>query len=163
MCWPRNWVVRRLKTNWPERFHHLQMKCMTPSVAASQPSRRGALARGLHVDVILPIETRPQKNNIVHDRVEPLSGLRRSAEPSFLSGTCHNGESRSRSGTLERPGGVTGGDGGEAGLRRGGYAVRQMVCVKGASAPVPGFPSVVFTSWQRGRALLTRAVRWVRR
>lgn len=120
MCWPRNWVVRRLKTNWPERFHHLQMKCMTPSVAASQPSRRGALARGLHVDVILPIETRPQKNNIVHDRVEPLSGLRRSAEPSFLSGTCHNGESRSRSGTLERPGGVTGGDGGEAGLRRGG-------------------------------------------
>lgn len=37
------------------------MKCMTPSVAASQRSRRGALARGLHMDGILPVETQRQK------------------------------------------------------------------------------------------------------
>lgn len=79
--------------------------------------------------------------------------------PLIFSGTCHIGESRSRSGTLERPGGVT--RGGVA-LDLQGRFTADGLC-QGASAPVPGFPSAVFTSWQRGRALLTVAVRWLRR
>lgn len=143
------------ETSWPERFHHLQMKCMTPSVAASQCSSGAALARGLRVDVILPVETHPK--NIVQDRVEPLRAS--SAPPDLIfSGTCHISESRSRSGTLEGPGGVTGG----VCARSAGAFTADGLC-QGASAPMPGFPSAVFTSWQRGKALLTSAVRWVRR
>lgn len=69
------------ETSWPKRFHHLQMKRMTPSVAASQCSSAAALARGLHVDVILPVETHPK--NIVQDRVEPLRAS--SAPPDLIS------------------------------------------------------------------------------
>lgn len=94
------------ETNWPERPHHLQMKCMTPSVAASRCSRRGALARRLRVDVILPVETQP-KRTVFKTEWNHLGP----------PGSRHVGESHSRSGG---PGGVTWGGGGGAALHRQG-------------------------------------------
>lgn len=111
------------ETNWPERFHHLQMKCMTPSVAASQCSSAAALARGLHVDVILPVETHPKTLfKTEWNRFGPPALRRTSffqAHATFRSPAPDLGHCR---GQVVSP---------------GGYALdlqgrlRQMVCVKG--------------------------------
>lgn len=107
---------------------------MTASVAVSQRSHRGALARGLHVDVILPIETHPKKH--CSRQSGTTRGLQRSSEPPVFRHMPHwgvplqiwdTGEAR----WCHR--------GGMRSIRRG--VLRQMVCVKGHRRRCQDFPA----------------------